>query len=249
MACRLAEALIATAWDSLPRVTKSAGDFDDWDTCGRGLIARTAYLLESVLVLRDRPMDAEVIARSLFDHTVVFCWLAIDPQNNMKRWMAHDFKERLAMADHASKFGLRRLPPQHEEYFKDQAGKVKKLPTTVDMARAADAHWLSVFNGIFTGVSSLEGGYAVMFRGYSAAVHPTSRGISHFLSGRSGQVAVGRPVVSGTPIASSASAMTAMLLVCSRVFHWYDANAIARLWRQYPIGEARLGDQTSTSGA
>jgi len=91
---------------------------------------------------------------------------------------------------------------------------------------------IPVYNGIFAGLSSLEGGYAVMFRGYSAAVHPTSRTIGHFLSGRSGEVAVGRPVTTGTPIAASASTFTAMLFVCGQLFDWCDANRIAKLWRQ-----------------
>jgi hypothetical protein len=61
---------------------------DDWPPVAHGFLARAGTLLEAltVTVERELPGEAQMLLRILFEHVATFCWLAIDPEPNVRRW-------------------------------------------------------------------------------------------------------------------------------------------------------------------
>jgi hypothetical protein len=232
------QGLIDLAWRSMPRVESGSGQFDDWTTYARGTVARCAYLSESVLALADRPLDGEVVARSLFEHVITFAWIAAEPTSRLARWIAKDLRNRETLAREAStRFGLADLPEEVKAFFREERDGVEEPPNVPEMARQADAHWLAVFNDIFRSTSSLSGLYTIGYRGYSASVHPTVAGISPFYGrARGSGIVVGRPVFDPRrcPFGECTNAMTALLLITGHALGWPEPKMVSALWDAEP---------------
>jgi hypothetical protein len=239
-----AEELITLAWESGPWAAPGTAQFDDWTTYARATVARCAHLFESILVLEKRPLDGEVLARSLFDHVLKFAWIGADPKNHLRRWVADDLNNRKALIDHAHKFGYPQLDADTLKFFAENCDGVKGLPPVSEMAKVADKHWVPKFgdDGLFENKTSLEALYAVQFRGFSASVHPTAQGLGSF--GRltqKGVVLVGRPVLVDPRrqcIDACSEALTVLLLITGKALGWPDLNTVAAVWRRYPASQS-----------
>lgn len=232
---RRLQGLIDLAWRSLPRVADGTGEFDDWGTYARATVARCAYLGESVLLLGDRPLDGEVVARSLFEHVITFAWVAVDPSEHLAIWVGDDIRSRkVFLEENERKFKFEGLDDDTKADF---ARLASRLPSVADRARVADEHWLGVFKGIFEGRSSLSALYSIGYRGYSASVHPTALGLGPFLTGTiDRRVTVGRPLFHPRrcPFAECTSALTALLYVSGEALKWPEEGKVAEIWRKSP---------------
>lgn len=227
--------LIDLAWRSIPRLAPGTGEFHDWNTYARGAVARCAYLSESVLALGDRPLDGEVIARSLFDHVITFAWVAATPSERLPTLVADDVRHRLVFAEENAKaLGGAMLPDEVKDEFEALR---QRLPTAQLMARAADEHWAGVVSDLFRGGSSLSALYSRGFRGHSASVHPTALGIGPFLSSNAaGAVVVARPVVHPRrcSFGECTTAMTLLLVISGQALGWPNRASVTTIWREHP---------------
>jgi hypothetical protein len=205
-------------------------------------VARCAYLCESVLALADRPLDGEVIARSLFDHVITFAWVAAAPSERLPVLVGDDVRHRLAFAEENAKaFGGSMLPDEVKDEFEALR---QRLPSAQVMARVADEHWAGVVSNLFRGGSSLSELYSRGFRGYSASVHPTALGIGPFLSSNAtGAVVVARPVFHPRrcSFGECTSAMTLLLVISGQALGWPDRGSVTAIWREHPAKRDWLG--------
>jgi hypothetical protein len=79
-----------------------------WPAAAAGLLARGVAIMDSTAALAEegRLTDAQVSLRVLLEHSVVFCWIAIDPETNLVEWRRWDDFRRLKIHNDASKFGI-----------------------------------------------------------------------------------------------------------------------------------------------
>jgi len=219
LARRRAEFLLGYFWHEHPRVFQRTGALDDWGAIGPGLYTQCAYLLESVVAARDRPIDAGILARCLWEHVVTFAWLAIDPSVYLPQWVRHEAKERQAMVSDLRKAGYE-VPSEAIDtartYSAFARGVEGHFLSAIERAEAADNFWGRYLPEVFAqgGRYSFRGQYALLFRGYSAWLHPRIIALQEFGSevGPS-RVQIGRPQPTGPKATTGAPHLFCMALV------------------------------------
>jgi hypothetical protein len=239
---RRAEELIALAWAAVPRQFEGAGEFEEWTTFAPAAAARCAYLLESILALADREPDGEIVTRTLFDWVATFAWIAAASDTRLGRWVAADLRSRITMAERAAVFGHAAMPADVEQDFRGRIATGEAIggraPKLEQMVKEADEHWGPAFQGeIFAGRGSLSAFYAVYFRGFSTASHPTAISLAPFI-GRLGPTTLqlGRPMlrVRERPLESGAAIFSSLLFLTGALFGWPSHKALVDVWRRHP---------------
>jgi uncharacterized protein DUF5677 len=162
-----------------------------WLLVGPGLIARATGSLESILTLAPlhRETDAGTLLRSLYEHVTTFAWLGADPsEDRMRRWDKADMSELRMMDNDLRASGVQFLRPKARRKLERslaEASSSKNMPSLLDRAEAADAHWsgkITCLRGPGT-LESFRGLYAVGYRSLSVFAHPSSRGLTPVMTG------------------------------------------------------------------
>lgn len=67
-----------------------------------------ADIVDSIRLLAPsgRQSDALVLLRALYEHMVTFCWVAIDPDRHVDRWMDESWVQRLKLHNGVVAFGV-----------------------------------------------------------------------------------------------------------------------------------------------
>lgn len=195
-----ARVLLDCFWDEHPREFTTDGRLDDWGVIGPGLYTVCAWWFESVVESRSRALDSGVLARVLWEHVVTFAWLAADPDKRVPLWVQNESDEREKMFDEMKTLGID-VPPEtdrtvaeYKQYCRGVAGTWPRSP--LERARVADKYWGRLLPEAFThkGKYSFCGQYALLYRGYSAWLHPRIFLLHDFGQKLSdGRVRIGRP--------------------------------------------------------
>jgi hypothetical protein len=167
------------------------GDFASlaWPAAAAGLLARGVTIMESTATLaeRGRIADAQVSLRVLLEHSLVFCWIAIDPEANLNEWRRWDDFRRLKVHNDASKFGVKVLSDEQLA----EIGKPPAPRSVADLAILVDRYWSEQSDGFRDDdIRSFRGLYASVYRRTSTLIHPTQEGMErHLRSTNAGLVA------------------------------------------------------------
>ena len=73
----------------------------------------------------------------MLEHSVVFCWIAIDPETNLVEWRRWDDFRRLKIHNDACKYGLEVLSAERI----NEIGKPPRPRSVVDLATLVDRYW------------------------------------------------------------------------------------------------------------
>jgi hypothetical protein len=171
---RATEELVALVRARLPeRFYKES----HWRVVGAGMIARMTGIMESMalLVRTNRPSDIGILLRALYEHVVVFCWVAIDPDKRMEAWGDHSWAQRLRLHNDATLFGIEDIVKPADL---DRATKARTMPRLPQLTSEVDEYWSKRTRG-FRGqpergpkdILTMRGLYTGVYRLVSRTAH------------------------------------------------------------------------------
>jgi hypothetical protein len=161
-----------------------------WPAAAAGLLARGVAIMDTTAALAEqgRLADAQVSLRVMLEHSVVFCWIAIDPETNLVEWRRWDDFRRLKIHNDASKYGLEVLSAERI----NEIGKPPRPRSVVDLATLVDRYWSEQSQGFRDDdVRTFRGLYAAVYRRSSALVHPTQEGMERHMELTDAGIAIG----------------------------------------------------------
>jgi hypothetical protein len=200
--------LAALIRDHLPRRVEARDAFLPWETTAATLLARIARQSETLALLIERghDLDAEMVMRSLLEHTTLFAWLAITPDDTSRTWRARTPEENTLwwMVDQYKR--EKKLIQDQEQWIggvldddtrsalRAMKRRLKKIPSrgafprVDELAEEVDAHWARRLMG-WMDAKPRTPGFAVTFRGHywtlytqgSSSVHPDYGAIRRFV--------------------------------------------------------------------
>lgn len=210
---------------------------DDWRVVGPALVARCAYLLGSILKLQQdlRGLDAILLLRAMFEHTVMVAWLAADPAENVRRFLASDLQDRLRFDDDVQSVGFPPLlSPEARTLFETDASG-KKLPSLKDRVVAADKYWAGRSRYLRSeGQYSLRAEYALAYRSFSSVAHPTCRSLYPFVIQKGGLFSLtvpSEPAFDGAFTSAPLMFATA-LIVLGEATGWIVPQSVAAIFEK-----------------
>ncbi len=91
-------------------------ELHNWDLVAPAMLFSATSCLVSLRWLAEaqtprRDEDAIVLLRRLYEHVVIFAWIAIDPARNAPRWVAEDYQHRLRADSDLARIARRRAHP------------------------------------------------------------------------------------------------------------------------------------------
>ncbi len=206
-----------------------------WHHVAAAFTVRMGDTVESILSLweRDRrsPLDMMILLRALYEQTVVFAWLAIDPPAHMKEWGESErYYFRLAI-EAAAEYGI----PCTEEEVTTTGKQLKPMD---QLARAVDAHWGGVLTGFRSAAAkrrkeqidllNFTGRYLMIYREASSATHATPAALDPYLDTTKYPCVVDLPA--GDEYAYYWSIVVPLyaeaLIVCNSVLGWPDLQTV-----------------------
>jgi hypothetical protein len=192
----------------LPRRVEAGDVFLPWETTAVTLLARIARQSETLALLIERghDLDAEMVMRSLLDHTTLFAWLAITPddtsrtwrartpQDNTLWWMVDQYKREKKLIEEQEQWIGGVLDDAMRSALRAMKHRLRKIPSkgpfprVDELATEVDAHWAHRLMG-WMDAEPRAPGFAVTFRGHywtlytqgSSSVHPDYAAIRRFL--------------------------------------------------------------------
>ena len=217
-----------TIADGIFPVTFRAGVPDDL-RLGAGLLARCVTTTEACVHLAQLGRRSEIMicARTLYEHTVMLAWLfgGDDRPERFLLWQRHCDEQALRMDNEIVRLGGDQGIPERTRAeiarSTEDLGN-KKLPGIADRAAQADREWATRLglDPAHRSAWSLRHMYSVVFRVGSAISHPTLAGLQLVTdktpggvwvgvepSGRSHEALLPVPVLIGTALAVSSSAL------------------------------------------
>ena len=191
-------------------------------------LARCNYTLATVLRMEQRDIDCMPLVRCLYEHSVTFAWVAIDPDTHHRRMLAWELAQRRKMTEDLAKFGAVAPPMDAVKRSMIDADRTP-APELADRALHADRHWQRSNTGWAFGFRRV---YANLYRPYSALVHPTAMGLEPFVSyGPGGQLVGDPPPQHWGETASAAGASFAdALIVASLRLGWPPLRDVVFAW-------------------
>jgi hypothetical protein len=227
---RTGRALIDLVDERLPqRVYRGEGR---WAILGQAFVARMADILRSLIRLADAGVenDRMVLLRTLYEHVVTFCWIAVDPERRLPQWGYTTHIYRLQLHFDALAYGTTILSDSEvaaiKRLRKDNAG----MPGIAQRAAEVDDYWPSVVRGFRTppeagaDLLTMKGLYAGIYRIASRSVHAQLEAIEQCVD--FSRLPRGPAVVRPQQTDHLFSGMVAVplfalaLLVCHHRFRW-----------------------------
>jgi hypothetical protein len=202
-------------------------------------VVRIADTAESILTLWNgkdalqskNDLDMMILLRVLYEQTVVFAWLAIDPPAHMKQWGANERYYHRALVVEAAEYGI----PCTEEEVTTKGRKLKPMD---QLALAVDQRWGGQLTGFRTAAAkgqkeqidllTFAGLYLPIYREASATAHATPASLKPYMDLDANPRVV--HVASGGPYAGWWSVIvplyTQALIVCNSVLGWPDRDTV-----------------------
>jgi hypothetical protein len=170
----VARDLIRLAEHCFPRSVITSGQHDDWNVTGPALVARCTRLMQAIMALpRAHDSAAAVLLRVLYEHLVIFAWLASSPVENLKILVAHDRREKLKPDSEMERIGRAPiLSTEKRAEYEMVTGSAGPWPGIYNMAAGLGAYWsprVPEFES--AGPYSLFAMYTVLYRQMSWFTH------------------------------------------------------------------------------
>jgi len=179
-------------------------ELHNWDVVAPAMLFSGANCLLSLRWLAMTPaprreQDASILLRRLYEHVVCFAWVAIDPAQNAKQWVAYDYRYRLLTDTELKRLGKSGLDPATRSSYETYIQTHGVMPSLERRAEQADAHWLPKLAHHTDGrpnaerAFSLRDEYTSIYRPTSANAHPTPRSLYAYVNpgGAAGKFAIG----------------------------------------------------------
>lgn len=241
-----------------PLAAPIAGTIDDpqWAWIGPAFVARMNEIIAGIQHLVDPGLETEAasLTRSLYDHAVVFAWLASDPSTRLRQWLRVDGEQQLRTKRQLNDLGASGyLPSNIEALFESLS-----LDTSLDrgfprdvagMAVAADRDWH------LSGELSFTTLYTVVFRQFSTLLHPSLLGLSQHAHRVTTDGSDEKLLLGYSNIENEATSITtqvpmlyaAALTVAARSLGWPDETALVDVVDKYPRALALLEPTEETA--
>jgi len=240
-----ARALVRLVREHLPLSVRPGAGRGSWAVAGPALVARMAGTVEAMVTLRplNREADALCLLRVLFEHAVLFAWLAAERSGErLACWRKHDALERLkADNDSRQDLGISLLDDENRAIVEREAviKGVGKLPAVSALA-AADRYWSKRLpEAEPDGQTSFRGQYVLIYRHASGLMHPTFRGLNHVIyETPTHQLSIdleGTPKKGG-PLGVSSCVFGLALFVAGESLGWPRREAITGVFDCYDEG-------------
>jgi hypothetical protein len=210
-----------------------------WHSVAAAFVVRMADTVESILTLWDgkdalqskNDLDMMILLRVLYEQTVVFAWLAIDPPAHMDQWGDNERYYHRVLVEEAAEYGI---PCTEEEV----TTKGKKLKPMDQLALAVDQHWGGQLTGFRTAAAkgqkeqidllTFAGLYLPIYREASVTAHATPASLQPYMNLNANPRVV--HVASGGRYAAWWSVIvplyTQALIVCNSVVGWPDRETV-----------------------
>lgn len=220
----------------------------NWRPGALACLSRGHAAQQAVFALRDRPFDAAVVARVAFEHLVTFAWLMIDPEGNHPRFLRYAHEQNRKLLDDLDKQAGQTVVPGGAAALADleKHCAAASLPPVPEMAQLADDHWRANLPAHAWQFRLL---YTTVYRPYSSYIHPNLFGLYPLIHPGVNGFRIGSPphgVPPGEMFAHSASLLSSVLVIASKVLGWPDHEAV-RSALMYGIetvnGEPRLKER------
>lgn len=174
--------------------------------------------------------DGFALIRSLFEQSVTFCWVLIDPKVNFERWVAESLVEARKLHNDLALFD----EPYLSEGEYAFAGEAQGMPGVADRCLAIDNYWVGRVDGLHAKehLLSYRGMYAQIFRLTSRDVHGSLEALLPYLAldNQDNVAAVRMPKERNELAFSLASPVFASaLLIGATVFSWIDGPRIRQI--------------------
>jgi hypothetical protein len=168
-------------------------ELHNWDVVAPAMLFSAASCLLSLRWLAETPaprreQDASILLRRLYEHVVCFAWIAANPETNAKRWVAYDYRYRLASDTELQRLGKAGLDAAQRAAFTAYRQANTDMPPLEQRAREADVYWLPKLahhlddrpnaNRMF----SLEDEYVSIYRSTSTNTHPSPRSLFAYVN-------------------------------------------------------------------
>lgn len=202
-----------------------------WPIAATGLLARGVAIMDTTAGLAEhgRMADAQVSLRVMLEHSVVFCWIAIDPERNLIEWRRWDDFRRLKIHNDASKYGVDVLSTERLK----EIGKPPRPRSVADLAALVDRHWSEQSQAFRDGdIRTFRGLYAAVYRRSSTLIHPTQEGMERHMESTDAGIVISLDELQAKPRASVGFAvpmMAFMLIVYAHHFGWPDEEVVSAL--------------------
>jgi hypothetical protein len=114
-----------------------------WPLLAAALIARIAGIGESVAALLHlrRQADTQILVRSLYEHVLTYCWIAIYPRDRVYAWRDHAAVQRKRLHKDAARLGI----PVLTEAQLAEAAELDEIKQLIDRANEVDASGRSAY--------------------------------------------------------------------------------------------------------
>jgi hypothetical protein len=195
------------------------------------LVTRMADAVEAIVAVMDAdlPIDGLILLRSLYEQAVVLCWLAIDFDTNIPRWVAGANAWDLRLHNDALPYDVVFLSDEEIAAM----GKPTPRPDLGQLASEVDRHWGERIVGFAApvkgreGITSFRGLYVALYRVASRAVHGQPQVLDAYGDFRAYPKRIER---TSTPASIywplCVPLYTQALLVCYEVLGWPEPNAV-----------------------
>lgn len=160
-----ASALVDLVESNLPQRFYSKDEA--WRMLGAAMVVRMSDTTRSILALTRSGFsgDAMILLRTLYEQIVIYCWIAINPEEHLDRWKEDAEYQQFKLHNDALPFDAQVLTASELE----QVAKAKKLQNIADLAGDIDRYWPSRISGFRA--PRKEPNDILTFRGLYVAVY------------------------------------------------------------------------------
>jgi hypothetical protein len=233
--CGALDDLVRLVDDCVPR--RYYGSEGGWPPIAAGLIARLADVVAGVaaLVRSGRFSEAVSATRSVYEHSITFCWLAIDPDRHLALWRGSALAHQRALHNDALQYDQTVL--SEAELAATEGTNQRKIN---QLAARVDAYWpkyLPGFRARLEGVQeanilTMQGLYTGLFRPASRSAHAQLLALDVVMDQEpQGRTVVRREGSSGlNELVHLAVPLTVIAFqVSERLFRWPDSEAAEQI--------------------
>lgn len=186
----MSEGLIAIINSLMPYeitgpVRQEGVSMDSWGAAGPAMLCSAAGTMHSANVLRagnsGASQDIGVLVRRIYEYSVDYAWVAIDPtKERLQRWAGHqDFRWRPKHMDRLAQYGVV-VNEDAKRRFDIWRKRHGGLPGLDVRAQEVDSHWADAITGAHAG-SGMEKLYSTIYSRTSPWAHPTPNALADFI--------------------------------------------------------------------
>ncbi|HSY22816.1 MAG TPA: DUF5677 domain-containing protein [Polyangiaceae bacterium] len=149
----------------------SDGKHYDWNVTGPAFVARMVRLSAAINWLPDEhEAEAGMLLRVLYEHVVLFAWLATDPATHLPQWVRYDREYRIKADNNLRDIGRSGLGAEVRTMIEAERDSVeKRWPGIESFAGHADRFWAQRMKEFER--CALRDMYVGIYRQYSPLVH------------------------------------------------------------------------------